>query len=65
MSRIIDSAQGVDKFPRLGGRSYYYLKRRLEQWGEGYKVAQHMPGIASKLSPEQIDAVASYLSFLK
>jgi len=59
-------AQGLGKFPRLGGQSYYYLKRRLEQWGEGYsKIAQHMPGIASKLSPEQIDAVASYLSFLK
>jgi hypothetical protein len=23
------------KFPRLGGQSYYYLKRRLEQWGKG------------------------------
>jgi cytochrome c553 len=59
-------AQGLRKFPRLGGQSYYYLKRRLDQWGEGYsKIAPHMPGIASKLSPEQIDAVASYLSFLK
>jgi len=56
--------QGVGQFPRLAGQSYYYLKRRLEQWGEGYsKVASHMPGIASKLTPEQIDALASYLSF--
>jgi cytochrome c553 len=58
-------AQGVGKFPRLGGQSYYYLKSRLEQWVEGYgTISPHMPGIASKLNPEQIDAVASYLSFL-
>jgi cytochrome c553 len=58
--------QGVGMFPRLSGQSYYYLKRRLEQWGEGYtKIAPHMPGIASQLSPEQIDAVASYLSFVR
>jgi cytochrome c553 len=59
-------AQGLGKFPRLGGQSYYYLKRRLQQWGEGYAtVAEHMPGIASKLAPDQIEAVASYLSFVK
>jgi cytochrome c553 len=58
-------AQGVGRFPRLGGQSYYYLKRRLEQWVEGYgKISPHMPGIASKLNPEQIEAIASYLSFL-
>jgi cytochrome c553 len=58
--------QGVGMFPRLAGQSYYYLKRRLEQWGEGYtKIAPHMPGIASQLSPEQIDSVASYLSFVR
>ena len=59
------AAQGRGEFPRLGGQSYYYLKRRLEQWGEGYgKVAEHMPGIAARLSQEQIDALASYLSFV-
>jgi cytochrome c553 len=58
--------QGVGMFPRLAGQSYYYLKRRLEQWSEGYtKLAPHMPGIASQLSSEQIDAVASYLSFVR
>jgi cytochrome c553 len=58
--------QGVGIFPRLSGQSYYYLKRRLEQWSEGYtKLAPHMPGIATQLSAEQIDAVASYLSFVK
>jgi cytochrome c553 len=59
-------AQGVGIIPRLGGQSYYYIKRRLQQWGEGYsKVAEHMPGIASKLSAQQEDALASYLSFIK
>ncbi len=57
-------AQGVWKFPRLGGQSYYYLKRRLRQWGEGFDPhAEKMPSIASKLNPDQIEAVASYLSF--
>jgi cytochrome c553 len=59
-------AQGVRVIPRLGGQSYHYLKRRLEQWGEGYYVsADHMPGVAAELSPDQIEALASYLSFVK
>jgi hypothetical protein len=43
------------------------LKRRLEQWAEGYHAAAGppMPDIASKLSPDQIEALASYLSFVK
>lgn len=58
-------AQGTGKFPRLGGQSYYYLKRRLEQWKEGYSaISPNMPHIASKLSTDEMDAVASYLSFL-
>ncbi len=56
--------QGIGKYPRLGGQSYEYLKRRLDHWSEGYDSATpYMPIIASKLSPDQIDAVASYLSF--
>ncbi len=60
-------AQGVREIPRLGGLSYYYLKGRLEQWGEGYHSAavSPMPLIASKLSPKEIEALASYLSFVK
>jgi cytochrome c553 len=59
-------AQGGGIFPRLGGQSAHYLKRRLQQWVEGYGViAAHMPGIAQKLSPEQMDAVTSYLSYVK
>jgi cytochrome c553 len=61
------NAEGVREFPRLGGLSYYYLKRKLEEWGEGYHAAavRPMPGVASKMSPDEIDAVASHLSFVK
>ena len=61
------NAEGIRGIPRLGGLSYYYLKRKLEQWGEGYHAAAEppMPRIASKLSPNQIEALASYLSFVK
>jgi len=61
------NAEGVAEIPRLGGLSYYYLKRRLEQWGEGFNSAAKfpMPQIAGKLSVEQIKALASYLSFVK
>jgi len=61
------NAEGVAQIPRLGGLAYTYLKRRLEQWGEGYHAAAGppMPDIAGKLSPEQVEALASYLSFIK
>ena len=59
--------QGVREIPRLGGMSYFYLKRRLEEWGEGYHSAQSspMPLVASTLAPDQIEALASYLSFVR
>jgi cytochrome c553 len=61
------NAEGIGQIPRLGGLSYSYLKRRLEQWGEGYHAAAEppMPRIASKLAPNEIAALASYLSFIK
>jgi cytochrome c553 len=61
------NAEGVGPIPRLGGLAYTYLKRRLEQWGEGYHAAAGppMPDIAGRLSPNQIEALASYLSFVK
>ena len=61
------NAEGVRQIPRLGGLAYTYLKRRLEQWGEGYHAAAGppMPHIAGNLSPNQIEALASYLSFIK
>jgi cytochrome c553 len=61
------NAEGIREIPRLGGLSYSYLKRKLKQWGEGYHAAAEppMPQIASKLSPNDIEVLASYLSFVK
>ncbi len=59
-------AEGVREIPRLGGLGYSYLKRRLEQWGEGFHAAAGpMPRIARNLSPHEIEALASYLSFVE
>jgi cytochrome c553 len=59
--------QGVREIPRLGGMSYFYLKRRLEEWGQGYHSApgSPMPLAAGTLGPNEIEALASYLSFVK
>ena len=61
------NGEGVGTIPRLGGLDYSYLKRRLEQWAEGYQGAldHPMPHIATQLSRNQIEDLASYLSFLK
>jgi len=61
------TAEGVGEIPRLGGLAYTYLKRRLDQWGQGYHgaLALPMPHIASQLSRNQVEELASYLSFLK
>jgi cytochrome c553 len=61
------NAEGVAQIPRLGGLGFPYLKRMLAQWGQGYHAnsGPPMPDIAGKLSPGQIDALASYLSFVK
>src|ERR1700675_5211538 len=60
-------AEGVRDIPRLGGLAYFYLKVRLEQWGQGYHsgVESPMPLVASHLGPGEIEALASYLSFVK
>jgi cytochrome c553 len=61
------NAEGVGPIPRLGGLSYAYLRKRLGQWGEGYHPTAlfPMPEIARRLSPEEIAALASYLSFVE
>ncbi len=60
------NAEGAGAIPRLGGLAYTYLKRRLKQWGAGYDAAalHPMPDVARRLSTEQIEALASYLSFI-
>jgi cytochrome c553 len=61
------AAEGVREIPRLGGLSYSYLKRRLREWGEGYHSGSEfpMPQVATKLGQNEIEALASYLSFVK
>ncbi len=60
------NAQGFEGIPRLGGLRYSYLKQRLEQWSEGFHAsAEPMPRIARRLSANEIEALASYLSFVK
>ena len=61
------NGEGVRDIPRLGGLDSSYLRRRLEQWNQGYHAAAGPPmiSIASKLSDDQIEALASYLSFVK
>jgi cytochrome c553 len=61
------NAEGIRDIPRLAGLSYYYLKRKITEWGEGYHASAKAPmsGIASKLSSNEIEALASYLSFVK
>jgi cytochrome c553 len=60
------NAEGVGAIPRLGGLSYLYLKRRLDQWNEGFHAsATPMPQVSRDLSAEEIDALASYLSFIE
>ena len=61
------NAEGVRDIPRLGGLAYFYLKARLEQWGQGYHsgTGTPMPIVARQLGPKEIEALASYLSFVK
>ena len=59
------NAEGVREIPRLGGLSHGYLRARLEQWGLGYHAGDStpMPAVARALGPNEIEALASYLSF--
>lgn len=61
------NAEGVREIPRLGGLAYFYIKGRLEQWGQGYHsgIGTPMPIVARELGPDDIEALASYLSFVR
>lgn len=61
------NAEGVRDIPRLGGLAYFYLKARLEQWGQGYHstAGSPMPLVARPLGSDEIEALASYLSFVR
>jgi cytochrome c553 len=59
--------EGVRDIPRLSGLSYAYLRDRLEQWIDGYHATATypMPKVARSLSPAEIEALASYISFIR
>jgi cytochrome c553 len=61
------NAEGIREIPRLGGLAHAYLKARLEQWGQGYHSAagSPMPIVARTLGPDDIEALTSYLSFIR
>jgi len=61
------NAEGIRDIPRLGGLARSYLKARLEQWGQGYHSVPDspMPLVARPLAPAEIEALASYLSFVR
>ena len=61
------NGEGVRDIPRLGGLAYFYVKARLEQWGQGYHstAGSPMPLVASHLGLDEIEALASYLSYVK
>jgi cytochrome c553 len=61
------NAEGVRDIPRLGGLAYFYLKGRLKHWQQGYHSTpgSPMPMVAGHLGPDEIEALASYLSFVR
>ncbi len=65
-------AKGQDEFPRLAGQLDDYVINKLTNWskerGQDSKNPDNsaiMEPIASKLTKEQIAAVAAYVSYLK
>jgi len=61
------NAEGIRDIPRLGGLSRFYLKARLQQWGQGYHSTpgSPMPIVSRSLGPDEIEALTSYLSFVR
>jgi len=65
-------AQGHEQIPRLAGQLYPYIVKELTNWGkERGQIPAHpdasfiMAPIAHSLTKQQVEAVASYLSYLK
>jgi cytochrome c553 len=62
------TGQGVGKaFPALAGQSGEYIMRQLKAWKDGKRTndpQRLMTGISSKLSDDQIAAVAAYYASL-
>jgi len=60
-------AKGDGQFPRLAGQLYPYIVDQLSNWSNerGEINANVMEPIAHNLKPEQVKAVAAYLSHLE
>jgi cytochrome c553 len=60
-------SRGNKRHPASRGLAYFYIKARLEQWGQGYHSMQGspMPMVARHLGSDDIKAIASYLSFVR
>ena len=59
------SGIGADNFPRIAGQEPTYLKNQLLAWQNGTRkgdIDNMMGSIASKLTAEEIDALAQYFS---
>jgi cytochrome c553 len=61
------NAEGIREIPRLGGLSHFYLKARLQQWNQGYHstAGSPMPVVARSLGQDEVEALTSYLSFVR
>lgn len=59
-----DSLMGKGATPRLAGQSYDYLVKQLDSFADGRRrdPAQMMNALASQWSPEQRQAVATFLA---
>jgi cytochrome c553 len=57
-------AQGVRDIPRLAGLSSVYVARRLTEFNESHSAwGAPMPKVARSLLPDEVAALASFLSF--
>src|SRR5262249_27873160 len=61
------NGEGIRDISPLGGLDFTYLKTPPEPGNQGYHAAAGPPmiSISSKLSDDQIEALATYLSFVK
>lgn len=61
------NAEGIRDIPRLGGLAYFYIKVRLERWAHGDHgtPGSPMPLVATHLGADEVEALASYLSFVR
>jgi cytochrome c553 len=58
-----DAAPGLPQGPFLSAQHAAYLRKQLRDWRAGARAnSEHMPGIAARLSNQDIDALAAFLA---